>query len=64
VHRLARALGTTAQDLLPNLPSPDTHAVLEDQAKSLFEDLLQVADRGTFLILNPLLRLLVAAKKK
>lgn len=55
VDRLARALGTTITELLPTGPSPDTLAILRDQAKKLFESVLQSADRETFLMLNPLL---------
>ena len=55
VDRLAKALGTTGQELLPITASPDTLAVLREQAKRLFESLLQAADRETLLMLNPLL---------
>jgi transcriptional regulator with XRE-family HTH domain len=55
VDRLAKALGTTGQDLLPVAPSPDTLAVLREQAQRLFASLLQAADRETLLMLNPLL---------
>jgi len=55
VDRLAKALGTTAQDLMPITPSPDTLTVLREQAQRLFSSLLQAADRETLLMLNPLL---------
>lgn len=55
VDRLAKALGTTAQDLMPTSPSPDTLAVLREQTQRLFSSLLQAADRETLLMLNPLL---------
>lgn len=55
VARLAKALGTTGQDLLPITPSPDTLAVLREQAQRLFSSLVQTADRETLLMLNPLL---------
>jgi transcriptional regulator with XRE-family HTH domain len=55
LDRLAKALGTTGQDLLPTTPSPDTLAVLREQAQRLFSSLLQAADRETLLMLNPLL---------
>jgi transcriptional regulator with XRE-family HTH domain len=55
LDRLAKALGTTGQDLLPAVPSPDTLAVLREQAQRLFASLLQAADRETLLMLNPLL---------
>lgn len=55
VDRLAVALGTTAADLLPTTDPPDNVAVLRGQAKSLFETILHLADRDTFLVLNPFL---------
>lgn len=55
VDRLATALGTTASDLLPTTASPDTLAVLRDQARKLFESLLQTADREMLLLLCPML---------
>ncbi|SRR5579884_1140150 len=58
VDRLAKALGTTAAELQPATSTPDTHAVLEAQARTLFEGLLQKADRETLALLCPLLRLL------
>jgi transcriptional regulator with XRE-family HTH domain len=55
VARLARALGTTTHDLLPTTAPPDTLAFLRQQARSLFDGLLQSADRETLLMLVPLL---------
>ena len=55
VDRLAKALGTTAAELLPETASPDTLPILREQAKVLFEALIKTADRETFLMLNPLL---------
>jgi transcriptional regulator with XRE-family HTH domain len=55
VDRLAAALGSTVNDLLPIAAPPDTDAVLREQARSLFDSLLQAADRETLLMLNPLL---------
>lgn len=55
VARLATSLGTTAAELLPTSPSPDTALLLRGQAKKLFDSLLQVADREMLLMLNPLL---------
>jgi transcriptional regulator with XRE-family HTH domain len=55
VDRLAAALGTTVTDLLPTTARPDTDAVLRGQARTLFDALLQAADRETLLMLNPLL---------
>ena len=59
VDRLAKALGTTTHDLLPAADEPDTLPILKDQAQKLFETLLQMADRETFLMVNPLLARLV-----
>jgi transcriptional regulator with XRE-family HTH domain len=55
VDRLARALGTTTHDLLPTSAAPDTLAVLQAQARSLFDALLQSADRETLQMVVPLL---------
>jgi transcriptional regulator with XRE-family HTH domain len=55
VERLATALGTTVHDLLPATAAPDTQVVLRDQARKLFDGLLESADRETLLMLNPLL---------
>jgi transcriptional regulator with XRE-family HTH domain len=64
VARLARALGTTSHDLLPETATPDTLAVLREQARELFEALLLSADRETLLMLNPLLARLVEASER
>ena len=64
VDRLARALGTTVADLLPAAASPDTEALLREQAGRLFDALLAEADRDTFLMLNPLLARLTEALKR
>ena len=55
VQRLAVALGTTVHDLLPTETAPDTEAVLKKRAKTLFESLLERADRETLQMLCPLL---------
>lgn len=55
VDRLAKALGVTLTDLLPATAPPDTLAVLRDQARRLFEVVLQTADRETLRMLCPLL---------
>jgi transcriptional regulator with XRE-family HTH domain len=55
VDRLAKALATTVGDLLPTSASPDTQSALRDQARRLFEGLVQAADRETLLMLCPLL---------
>ena len=53
--RLASALGTTPQELLPAAPQPDSEMLLRDQAKKLFEELLESADQPTLMMLCPLL---------
>ena len=53
--RLAKALGTTIQELLPTTGSPETQTILQEQARKLFDSILQVADRETLMMLNPLL---------
>lgn len=55
VDRLARALGTTAHDLMPLAAAPDTELHLREQAHRLFESLVNAADRETLLMLVPLL---------
>jgi transcriptional regulator with XRE-family HTH domain len=54
VDRLARALGTTAADLLATT-SPDPISVLRDQSRRLFESIFASADRDDFLAINPVL---------
>lgn len=61
LDRLAKALGTTPADLLPAAPPPDTEALLRQQARTLFDTLLQASDRNTLLMLNPLLARLIEA---
>jgi transcriptional regulator with XRE-family HTH domain len=55
VSRLAAALGTTVHDLLPATESVETLDLLRERAKTLFDGLLQTADRETLLMLCPLL---------
>ena len=62
--RLARALGATSHDLMPETAPPDSMAVLREQARGLFEALLAAADRETLLMLNPLLARLVEASER
>ena len=64
VARLAIALGSTLTDLLPTTASPDTLAILREQARRLFDGLLHSADRETFLMLNPLLARLTEAPSR
>lgn len=54
VDRLAKALGTTIADLLPETEPQDPLPVLRDQTAKLTET-LQHADRETLLMLVPLL---------
>ena len=55
LDRLAAALGTTAADLLPASEPQDSLPVLKEQARKLFETLINGGDRETFLLLNPLM---------
>ncbi len=55
VARLATALGTTVADLLPPVPHPDDLEVLRQQAKRLFDAILQTEDRPTLSFLNQFL---------
>jgi transcriptional regulator with XRE-family HTH domain len=65
VARLAKALGTTSHDLMPETASADTLVLLRDQARKLFDALLAAADRETLLMLNPLLsRLLEVSERR
>ena len=45
----------TTHELLPAGPPSDTLGFLRQQARTLLETLLQIADRETLLMLNPLL---------
>lgn len=58
VDRLARALETSATNLLPGTVAPETPAGLRDQAMRLLEDLLRTADRDVLRAVNSLLTLL------
>jgi len=64
VDRLARALGTTAADLLPSATPADPLPVLIEQAQRMMDALVEKGDRDTFVRLNPLLALLVEAAVK
>lgn len=64
LERLAKALGAPVAELLPDSPSPDTAAVLREQARAIFETLVTTADRETLMLLNPLLARLVEAPIK
>ena len=64
VDRLAKALGSTANELLPTARPPETHAILREQAKKLFDALLHAAERETLLMLCPLLARLVESTNR
>jgi transcriptional regulator with XRE-family HTH domain len=64
VDRLARALGTSAADLLPGPGEADPLPVLREQAARMLDTLLEKGDREAFLRLNPFLALLVEAATK
>lgn len=55
VARLAKGLGTTVADLLPQDDPPDPADVLRRQARTLANDLIGNADRETLQLLVPLL---------
>src|SRR4051812_5702620 len=59
VDRLARALGTTAADLLPAAGGPDPLPLLKEHASQMLAVLQEKGDRESFLSLNPILALLV-----
>jgi transcriptional regulator with XRE-family HTH domain len=55
VDRLATALGTSVQDLLPGEPPVDSLPLLREQAEKLFQSIVASGKRDAFLMLNPLL---------
>lgn len=59
VERLATALGASLHDLLPVVDVTDPLPIMKEQARKLFETLLQMADQETLLMVNPLLARLV-----
>jgi transcriptional regulator with XRE-family HTH domain len=64
VARLAKALGTTTADLLPEAAPPDITVALREQVKKLSDSLVESADRETLLMLAPLLGRLREADRK
>lgn len=62
LDRLANALGVATAELLSPAASPDTAAVLRDQARRLFDAYLRAADVDDLLMLNPLLARLARAR--
>jgi transcriptional regulator with XRE-family HTH domain len=55
VEKLARALGATAADMLPAAETPDPGAVLREQARRLFDALVQTEDQATLSLLTQIL---------
>lgn len=55
VSRLARGLGVTLAELLPQDDPPDSAAVLRRKARALADDVIANADRETLQVLVPLL---------
>lgn len=64
VARLADALGTTIHDLLPITSSPDTGAVLRQQAERLVGTVAESADQDALSLLNQILALLAESTAK
>ena len=64
VERLAKALGVSVSEMLPETSPPQTMAVLREQAQRLTGSLLETADRETLLMLNPLLARLLEAPSR
>ncbi len=61
VERLATALGTTVNDLLPTVDVPNPQAVLKDQARHLFDRVIEDGQALTFLV--PLLSRLTGGQR-
>jgi transcriptional regulator with XRE-family HTH domain len=55
VAKLAHALGAAAAELLPGTTQPDAVAVLREQARKLFNDLIRTEDRATLSLLSQFL---------
>jgi transcriptional regulator with XRE-family HTH domain len=64
VARLALALGVPVADLLPMTPPLDELAFSRQQAKKLFDKLLQTEDRAVLLLLTQLLARLAEATNR
>lgn len=64
VERLAKALGEPLSRLLPDERVVDTEEVFRARAKELFGLVLELGDRETFAVLNPLLACLAESAKK
>jgi transcriptional regulator with XRE-family HTH domain len=64
VERLASALATTVNDLLPTAATPDPLPAMKEQTRRLVDVLLEKGDRDTFVRMNPYLALLVESCTK
>jgi transcriptional regulator with XRE-family HTH domain len=64
VARLAVALGVPVADLLPTTPVQDDLTVTREQARRLFEGLLQSEDRAVLFLLTQLLARLSEATNR
>jgi transcriptional regulator with XRE-family HTH domain len=64
VARLALALGVPIADLLPMTPAPDDLTVTRQQARKLFDELLESEDRAVLLLLTQLLARLSEATSR
>lgn len=64
VERLAKALGVTFAEMVPQAGMPDAEAVLREQAKRLTATLLEGADRETLQMFNPLVARLLEAPNR
>lgn len=64
VARIARALGVTVADLVPSEPPAEPLAILEDQARHLFDVVLRVRDRSYLQQLNQFLALLAESAER
>ncbi|MCE9564683.1 MAG: helix-turn-helix domain-containing protein [Planctomycetes bacterium] len=59
VARLAKGLGTTLSELLPDADPPDGLKDLQDRSRRMFDELLKTADREALLTLAPILSMLI-----
>lgn len=63
VDRLAKSLSTSVTDLLPSEPH-DTTTVLREQAKHLFDVIIESNNKDVLLALNPMLACLVESIRR
>jgi transcriptional regulator with XRE-family HTH domain len=64
VERLAKTLGVSMSNLLPEGPSVEDVSIFRDQAKMMFDVITKSGNRDTFSVLNPLLACLVESIKR